>query len=448
MIEPSRARIVAAACAHARVVMAAYELRCKECGKFYGIQPLSICDECFSPLEVVFDLDYARTRFTREAIARGPLNIWRYRALLPVSDAYVPQTPAGFTPLVPAPRLGAHIGARNLYLKNDAVCMPTLSFKDRVVAVALANAQAFGFDTVGCSSTGNLANAVAAQAARLGLKTFILVPADLEPAKILNTQVYGATLVRVDGNYDHVNRLCSQIADRYRWGFVNVNLRPFYGEGSKTVGFEIAEQLGWRLPDNVVVPMAGGALISKIHKAFKELVMLGLVEERQVRFFGAQATGCSPIVKAVKNGTGQIEPQRPATIARSLAIGNPADGPFASRAIRSSGGWAEDVSDVEIVSAIQELAETEGIFTETAGGVTTAVTARLYAHQRIRPHELTVACITGNGLKTTDVLNGAYDQRQAIRPRLADFEQFVEQLRSETEDRSQVFALAGADDGR
>ena len=404
-----------------------YDLRCRECGKSYGIQPLSICDECFSPLELVFDLEYARTRFTREAISQGPLNMWRYRALLPVSDSYEPQTPAGFTPLMKAPRLGAHIGARNLYIKNDAVCLPTLSFKDRVVAVALANAQAFGFDTVGCSSTGNLANAVAAGAARLGLKTFILVPSDLEPAKILNTQVYGATLVRVNGNYDHCNRLCSQIADRYNWGFVNVNLRPYYAEGSKTVGFEIAEQLGWRLPDNVVVPMAGGSLITKIRKAFSELIALGLVEDKPVKFFGAQATGCSPISTAVKNGTDAIEPQRPNTIARSLAIGNPADGPYASRVIRDSGGWAEDVSDVEIVSAIQELAETEGIFTETAGGVTTAVTARLYAHGRIHPDELTVACITGNGLKTTDCLTGAYEQNDAIRPRLSDFEAFVEE---------------------
>jgi threonine synthase len=408
-------------------VTTAYELRCRECGKSYGVQPLSICDECFSPLEVAFDLEYARTRFTREAISQGPGNMWRYRALLPVADSYEPQTPAGFTPLVKAPRLGDHIRARNLYIKNDAVCMPTLSFKDRVVAVALANAQAFGFDTVGCSSTGNLANAVAAQAARLGLKTYILVPSDLEPAKILNTQVYGATLVRVAGNYDHVNRLCSQIADRYNWGFVNVNLRPYYAEGSKTVGFEIAEQLGWRLPDNIVVPMAGGSLITKIRKAFDELIALGLVEGKPVRFFGAQATGCSPIAKAVKCGTDVIEPQRPHTIARSLAIGNPADGVYASRAIRSSGGWAEDVSDVEIVSAIQELAETEGIFAETAGGVTTAVAARLYAHGRIQPDELTVVCITGNGLKTTDVLTGAYDQSEAIRPRLTDFENFVEE---------------------
>ena len=417
----------------------AYQLQCRECKRTYGLQPLSICDECFSPLEVAFDLDYARTRFTREAISQGPLDMWRYRALLPVPDTYVPQTPAGLTPLLAAPRLAAHIGARNLYIKNDAVCMPTLSFKDRVVAVALANAQQFGFDTVGCSSTGNLANAVAAQAARLGLKTFILVPADLESAKILNTQVYGATLVRVEGNYDHVNRLSSQIADRYNWGFVNVNLRPYYAEGSKTVGFEIAEQLGWRLPDNIVVPMAGGSLITKIRKAFGELIALGLVEDRPVRFFGAQATGCSPISTAVKNGTDQIEPQRPNTIARSLAIGNPADGMYAARAIRNSGGWAEDVSDIEIVSAIQELAETEGIFTETAGGVTTAVTARLYAHGRIQPDELTVTCITGNGLKTTDCLQGAYEPHKAIRPRLSDFENFVDEHNAS----SQLLSLAG-----
>jgi len=420
-------------------VTTAYWLRCRECGKTYDVEPRSACEDCFSPLEVAFDLDLARKRFTRETISAGPLNMWRYRALLPVSDTYRPQTPSGLTPLVAAPRLAERIGAKNLFIKNDAVCMPTLSFKDRVVAVALANAQAFGFDTVGCSSTGNLANAVAAHAARLGLKTFILVPADLEPAKILNTQVYGATLVRVEGNYDHVNRLSTQIAERYNWGFVNVNLRPFYAEGSKTVGFEIAEQLGWRLPDNVVVPMAGGSLITKIRKAFDELIALGLVHDKPVRFFGAQATGCSPIARAVKTGTENIEPQRPNTIARSLAIGNPADGVYAARVIRTTGGWAEDVSDVEIVSAIQELAENEGIFTETAGGVTTAVTARLYAHGRISPEELTVTCITGNGLKTTDCLHGAYDSSKAIRPRLADFEEFVEELTA----ASQGFSLAG-----
>jgi threonine synthase len=410
---------------------AAYELRCRECGKRYDNAPLSICDECFSPLEVVCDLDAAKKTFTREAIARGPSSMWRYQALLPVPEDYTPTTPAGWTPLLRAPRLAQRIGATNLFIKNDAVCLPTLSFKDRVVAVALANAQVFGFDTVGCSSTGNLANAVAAGAARLGLKTYILVPSDLEAAKILNTQVYGATLVRIDGNYDHVNRLCSQIADRYNWGFVNVNLRPYYAEGSKTVGFEIAEQLGWRLPDNVVVPMAGGSLITKIRKAFRELIALGIVEDKPVRFFGAQATGCSPISVAVKTGADHIEPQRPSTIARSLAIGNPADGVYAARAIRESGGWAEDVSDIEIVSAIQELAETEGIFTETAGGVTTAVTARLYAHGRIQPDELTVTCITGNGLKTTDVLQGAYEQHAAIRPRLGDFENYLEERSEE-----------------
>ena len=384
-----------------------------------------MCDECFSPLEVAYDLDEVKTSFTRDAIARGPLSMWRYKALLPVAPDYQPTTPSGFTPLLPAPRLAKRIGAKNLYVKNDAVCLPTLSFKDRVVSVALANAVNFGFDTVGCSSTGNLANAVAAQAARLGLKTYILIPADLEAAKILNTKVYGAQLVRIDGNYDHCNRLSSQIADRYQWGFVNVNLRPYYAEGSKTVGYEIAEQLGWRLPDNVVVPMAGGSLITKIRKAFGELIALGLVEKKDVRFFGAQATGCSPISQAVKSGSDTIQPQKPNTIARSLAIGNPADGPYAARAIRESGGWAEDVSDVEIVSAIQELAETEGIFTETAGGVTTAVTARLYAHGRIRPDELTVSCDTGNGLRTADALQGCYENEDAIRPKMADFEAFV-----------------------
>ena len=288
-----------------------YELCCRECGKRFPNQPLSACDECFSSLEVAYDLAAAKQTFTREAIARGPQSMWRYQALLPVPDDYIPTTPSGMTPLMAAPRLAKRIGATNLYLKNDAVCLPTLSFKDRVVAVALAAAKNFGFDTVGCSSTGNLANAVAAHAARLGLKTYILVPTDLEPAKILNTRVYGANLVRIDGNYDQVNRLCSQIAERYEWGFVNVNLRPYYAEGSKTVGYEIAEQLGWRLPDNVVVPMAGGALISKIRKAFGELIELGLVENKPVRFFGAQATGCSPIAHAVKNGLSHHEPQRP-----------------------------------------------------------------------------------------------------------------------------------------
>src|SRR5580693_4296811 len=416
--------------------LAKYELRCRECHKSWGNQPKSICDDCFSPLEVFYDYDAARGSFTRERITARAPNMWRYAELLPLPLDYQPSLPVGFTPLLRAQQLGARLGARNLFIKNDAVCLPTLSFKDRVVAVALAQARSFGFDTVACSSTGNLANSVAAQAARNGFKAWIFIPADLEPAKILGTQVFGARLVRIAGSYDQVNRLCSQIADEHRWGFVNVNLRPYYAEGSKTVGFEIAEQLGWRLPDNIVCPMAGGSLITKIKKAFGELVALGLVEDKPVRFFGAQATGCSPISTAVKNGTDVIEPQRPNTIARSLAIGNPADGPYASRAIRASGGWAEDVSDVEIVSAIQELAETEGVFTETAGGVTTAVTARLYAHGRIHPDELTVSCITGNGLKTTDVLQGAYAQEPAVRPRMSDFAAYLEE--------QQGAALAGA----
>ena len=406
----------------------AYQLQCNECSRTFGNQPLSACDVCLAPLELHYDLDQMRARVSRESIAAGPASIWRYRAMLPIPEGFEPDLPVGFTPLVRARRLGKRIGAENLYVKNDSVCFPTLSFKDRVVSVALANAQAFGFTTVGCSSTGNLANAVAAQAARLGLAATILVPADLEPAKILNTLVYGARLIRVDGNYDHVNRLCSMIADEYNWGLVNVNLRPYYAEGSKTVGYEIAEQLGWRLPDNIVCPMAGGSLIRKIRKAFNELISLGLVEDKPVRFFGAQATGCSPIAQSVKEGLDTICPQRPNTIARSLAIGNPADGPAASKMIQGSLGYAEDVSDLELVSGIQELAETEGIFTETAGGVTTAVTARLYAHGRIAAGDTTVSVITGNGLKTTDALAGCYSNERAIRPRLADFAAYLRQL--------------------
>jgi threonine synthase len=420
-----------------------YQLRCNECGKSYGNQPLSACADCLAPLEVQYDLESVRGRFTRETIAAGPASIWRYKELLPIPEGFLPDLPVGFTPLVRAKNLGKRIGADNLYIKNDAVCFPTLSFKDRVVSVALANAQAFGFTTVGCSSTGNLANSVAAQAARLGLKACILVPADLEPAKILNTLVYGARLVRIDGNYDHVNRLCTQIADEYHWGFVNVNLRPYYAEGSKTFGYEIAEQLGWKLPDNIVCPMAGGSLIRKIRKAFKELIALGLVEPKEVRFFGAQATGCSPISHAVKQGWDYIEPQRPSTIARSLAIGNPADGPAAARMIQQCDGFAEDVSDVELVSGIQELAETEGIFTETAGGVTTAVAARLYSQGCISRDQTTVVCITGNGLKTTDALEGRYTAERVVKPKLAAFDEYIRALDSELIDVESELALAG-----
>src|SRR6266478_3790565 len=405
--------------------MPQYELRCRECGKSWGNQPRSICDDCFSPLEVSYDYDALRSQVTREQIAQGPPSMWRYSGLLPLPENFQPSLPTGFTPLFRAPRLAEQLGAKNLYIKNDAVCLPTLSFKDRVVAVALAQAREFGFEVVSCSSTGNLANSVAAQAARNGFRSWIFIPADLEPAKIIGTQVFGGKLVRISGSYDQVNRLCSQIADEHQWGFVNVNLRPYYAEGSKTVGFEIAEQLGWRLPDNVVVPMAGGSLIVKIKKAFDELIALGLVDPKPVKFFGAQATGCSPISTAVKAGNTDIDPQKPSTIARSLAIGNPADGHYAIRAITKTGGWSEDVSDPEVVESIQLLAETEGIFTETAGGVTVGCTRKLVRDGRISPDETTVVCITGNGLKTTDALAGAYQAEAAIAPKLVEFERFL-----------------------
>jgi threonine synthase len=402
-----------------------YELRCRECGKTFGNQPRSICEECFSPLEITYDYDSIRPRVSREVFAPRAPNMWRYRELLPLPDGYESSLPVGYTPLVSAPRLGEKIGSRKLFVKNDAVCLPTLSFKDRVVAVALANARSFGFDTVACSSTGNLANSVAAQAARDGFKAWIFIPSDLEPAKILGTQVYGAEVVRISGNYDHVNRLCSQIVDEHPWGFVNVNLRPYYAEGSKTVGYEIAEQLGWRLPDNVVVPMAGGSLITKIKKAFDELILLGLVDPKPVKFFGAQASGCSPISTAIKQYSSEIEPQRPKTIARSLAIGNPADGHYALKAISKSGGWAEDVTDAEVVESIQMLAESEGIFAETAGGVTVGTARKLIHQDRILPDETTVICVTGNGLKTTDVLADQYESEGAIAPKLAEFEAYL-----------------------
>lgn len=403
-----------------------YQLRCRECQTTWGNQPVSFCQKCFAPLEVAYDLPHIREEISKDEIARRPGNLWRYKELLPLPDQYDSSLPAGFTPLVKASGLGERFRSKSLYLKNDSVCFPTLSFKDRVVAVALTQARNFGFEVVSCSSTGNLANAVAAQAARGGFKSCVFIPADLEPAKILGTEVYGARIVRIAGNYDHVNRLCSQIADKHRWGFVNVNLRPYYAEGSKTVGFEIAEQLGWRLPDNVVVPMAGGSLITKIAKAFRELIELGLVEARSVKFFGAQATGCSPISAAVKAGRPDIEPQKPSTIARSLAIGNPADGFYAIRIIVSSGGWSEDATDPEIVDGISLLAETEGIFTETAGGVTVAAAGKLMDQGRIKPQETTVLCITGNGLKTTDALAGRFAASEPIAPKLAAFEQYLE----------------------
>src|SRR6202048_3387687 len=403
-----------------------YELRCRECGKSWGNAPRSFCEDCFSPLEVAYDYDSLKKNVRRENLAARDFNMWRYSELLPLPENFAARGAVGGTPLVASRKLAARWGVKNLYFKNDAVCFPSLSFKDRVVATALSAARRFNFTTVGCSSTGNLANAVAAQAAQQGFDACVFIPADLEPAKVLNTAVYGARIVRINGNYDHVNRLCAQIADRFQWGLVNVNLRPYYSEGSKTHGFEIAEQLGWRLPDNVVVPMAGGSLIGKIAKAFRELITLGWVEEKPVRFFGAQATGCSPISTAEKRGLTRFEPQQPNTIARSLAIGNPADGNYASKLIRESGGWAEDVSDAGVVKAIKLVAETEGIFTETAGGVTAGVAEKLIRQGRIHPDETTVVCITGNGLKTTDAIAAEFPITEAIAPRLDAFEAYLE----------------------
>jgi len=374
--------------------------------------------------------DYGRlwSEVRREDIAARPASMWRYHELLPLKGEPRVGLQTGFTPLVRADQLAKAVGARELYIKNDAVNHPTLSFKDRVVAVALSKAGEFGFDTVGCSSTGNLANAVAAQAAAGGFKAYIFVPSDLEPEKIIGTQVYGATVVRVDGTYDQVNRLCAEVAQQHAWGMVNVNLRSYYAEGSKTVGYEVAEQLGWRLPQNVVVPMAGGSLITKIRKAFGELQNLGWVEHIPAKFFGAQASGCSPITTAAKAGTTEIAPQKPRTIAKSLAIGNPADGIYAVKALLDSGGAGEDVSDEEIVQGIRLLAETQGIFAETAGGVTVAVAGKLIRQGRLNPDERTVLVITGNGLKTPGAVCAGLEQTTAIRPKLEEFEDHYQPL--------------------
>jgi threonine synthase len=398
-------------------------LQCKECGAGAAVAPRAICEECCGPLEVVYDYDALRSRLDRDAVAaRGP-SMWRYRELLPVDGDEILGEEVGFTPLVRAGRLAARLGVGDLFIKNDAVNFPTLSFKDRVVSVALTKAREFGMTTVGCASTGNLANAVAAQGTRHGFDTCILVPEDLEPAKILGTTVFGVRMFGVRGDYDQVNRLCSQIADRFGWGIVNVNLRPFYGEGSKTVGYEIAEQLGWRVPSHLVCCMAGGSLITRIGKAFEELAALGWVADGRPRLYGAQAEGCNPIVRAVKDGSGEIRPVRARTIARSLAIGNPADGYYAARAIRESGGTAEDVTDEEIIEGMRLLAETEGIFTETAGGVTVAAARRLIRSGRIPRDGTIVLVITGNGLKTVEALaTTAAASYPVIEPRLESFE--------------------------
>jgi threonine synthase len=399
-------------------------LKCRECGREFSKQPIAGCEECFAPLEVVYDYEAISRSFTRTVIESRARDMWRFRELLPLDAAPVVGRHTGGTPLVKADRLGGVLGLRQLYIKNDSVNSPTLSFKDRVTAVAVNKAIEFGLEAVGCASTGNLANSVAANAAAAGLPAYVLIPADLEPGKIIATSIYNARVIAVRGNYDDVNRLCTQIADTRTWGFVNVNLRPFYGEGSKTVGYEIAEQLDWRAPDAVVVPMAGGSLITRIHKGLKELARLGLLEaEVQTRMFGAQATGCNPIAAAVKHGSADIQPVKPDTIAKSLAIGSPADGYFAAATIAHSGGWAEDASDAEIVAGIRLLARTEGIFTETAGGVTVAVTKKLVEQGLIQPDDLTVIAITGNGLKTPEAAQ--VGPPPIIEPRLAEFERVL-----------------------
>jgi threonine synthase len=402
-------------------------LKCRLCGKLYPKEALNFCTEDFGPLEVEYNYEAVARTLNRQAIESRPRTMWRYHELLPLDGEPTVGRHVGGTPLIKADRLARALGVRELYVKNDAVNHPSLSFKDRVVAVALSKAVELGFETVGCASTGNLAGSVAANAAAAGLNAYVLIPDGLEQGKVLGATIYGAKVIAIEGNYDHVNRLCSQIAFRFGWGFVNVNLRPFYAEGSKSMGFEIAEDLGWRVPDHVVAPMAGGSLIGKIHKAFKELEILGLVSGPvNTRMHGAQATGCNPISNTVKTAAQKVKPVRnPQTIAKSLAIGDPADGYFASQLIRQTGGWSEDVDDEAIVAAMKLLAETEGIWAETAGGVTVAVAQKLIEQGKIDRDGSTVLCITGNGLKTQEALIDKIARPVVIKPSLAEFEALV-----------------------
>jgi threonine synthase len=408
-------------------------LKCRECSRYYPSSPVHVCEFCFGPLEVDYDYEVIGKLISRKSIEAGPPSIWRYADLLPLNqaegEAPIGQA-VGFTPLIRARNLAEELGVRELYVKNDSVCHPTWSFKDRVVAVAINKAKEFGFDTVACASTGNLANSVAAHSAEARLKSYIFIPADLERGKVITTLVYGPTLVAVEGTYDEVNRLCAEIGDKYRWAFANINIRPYYAEGSKTYGYEIAEQLGWRAPAHVVVPCAGGSLITKIHKAFKELRMLGLIPEGKTSMYAAQAAGCGPIVTMIKKDSDVLEPVRPNTIAKSLAIGNPADGYYAYRVTKDTGGYGEHAQDDEIIEGMQLLARTEGIFTETAGGVTVAATKKLIESGRIPRDEPIVICITGNGLKTPDVFYDRLSVDVTIRPSLAVFDQALADLKS------------------
>jgi threonine synthase len=403
-------------------------LKCRECGREYPVEPIYVCEFCFGPLEVAYDYKNIAKAVNRKKIEKRAKNLWRYRELLPIDGEPQVGLDSGFTPLVQADNLAKVLGVDELYLKDDTVVHPTLSFKDRVVSVALTKAKEFGFDTVACASTGNLAHSVSAHGARAGFKRFIFIPASLEASKIIASLVYEPHLVAVDGNYDDVNRLCSEIANKYRWAFVNINIRPFYAEGSKTLGFEVIEQLGWKAPDNVIVPCASGSLLTKVWKSFKEFRDIGIIKDLDTRVFAAQATGCSPITAAIKQGVDVIRPVKPNTIAKSLAIGNPADGFYASQVVKETGGYAEDVSDQEIIDAIKLLARTEGIFAETAGGVTLASAKKLIEAGRIRRDEVTVICITGNGLKTQEALHGQTPAPHHIKPNLASFEEVLETI--------------------
>ncbi|WP_319421644.1 threonine synthase [Pleurocapsa sp. FMAR1] len=402
----------------------------KEGGVRYPLKALNVCEETFSPLEVEYDYDEIRRQVSRETIAAGPNSIWRYKAFLPVESENPIDVGTGMTPLVKSNRLARRLGLKNLYIKNDAVNMPTLSFKDRVVSVALTRAKELGFSTVSCASTGNLANSTAAIAAHAGMDCCVFIPADLEAGKIMGTLIYNPTVMAVKGNYDQVNRLCSEVGNSYGWGFVNINLRPYYSEGSKTLGYEVAEQLGWELPDHIVAPLASGSLFTKIYKGFNEFVKVGLVEDKKVRFSGAQAEGCSPIAQAFKEGRDFVTPVKPNTIAKSIAIGNPADGYYALDVARKTNGNIESVTDAEIIEGMKLLAETEGIFTETAGGTTVAVLKKLVEAGKINPDEKTVIYITGNGLKTQEAVQGYIGEPLTIEPKLDSFERALERSRT------------------
>jgi threonine synthase len=403
-------------------------LQSKETGRLYPVEPRTACDVDFSPVEVVYDYDAMRGRVTRAAIEAGPRSLWRYKDLLPIAGAPQAGLRSGLTPLVRADRLAAELGVRELYLKDDSANYPTLSYKDRVVSVALTKAMEFGYDTVGCASTGNLAHSVASHAAQAGLTAFLMVPAGLEEGKIIGARIFGPHLVEVRGNYDDVNRLCSQIADKYPWAIVNVNLRPFYTEGAKTQGFEIAEQCGWKLPRHTVLPVAGGTLLPKVSKAYRELIDLGLVEDNEPRLHVAQAAGCDPVAKAVQEGADDFEPQKPETIAKSIAIGDPADGIYAIDLVRQSGGSAASASEAEIVDAVKLLARTQGIFTEPAGGTTLAAAIKLIERGKIPSDESICVSITGNGLKSAEVLQGRFEAAPVIDAKLPQFESLVARL--------------------